>query len=141
MLWDVGYRDTVDITMRFLTEVSFVGNLRVFVPITGKNTCAPRPFESNAKPPDSAEEINETKFGCCGHATDVVWRCFLAQYLAGGLLASDLVWSVFLRYQGHASIILLVLFSFFTRHDDSSHLKITDKNQAGQVGGSIQKPP
>src|ERR1051325_1165411 len=56
---NVGDGHGVNVAMRFLAEVGFVGDLRVLVPIAGENALAARALERDAEPANAAEEIDE----------------------------------------------------------------------------------
>src|SRR3954467_5409757 len=45
------------------TEVRFVGDPRILVPITGKDALAAGPLKGEAKAADSAEKVDETEWG------------------------------------------------------------------------------
>ena len=61
VLRNVGERDGVDVAVRFLAEVGFVGDLRESVPITGEDALAARLVECDAEPANAAEEIDEAE--------------------------------------------------------------------------------
>ena len=73
----------MDVTMRFLTEVSFVGLLGESVPITGEDAFAASTFERITESADATEQINKLELVTRAIAICVVGNGFFTK--SGGL--------------------------------------------------------
>ena len=65
MRWNFSDRDRVNIAVRLFSEVSFVRNLGILVPIRRENALASRAVKGKAESPNATEQIDETKFPGC----------------------------------------------------------------------------
>jgi len=52
-------RNGIDVAVRALVEVGFIGDLRHFVPVGGEDTLAARALEGEAEAANAAEEVNK----------------------------------------------------------------------------------
>lgn len=80
-LRDVCHGNRVNVAMWRFTEVCRVGLLAELVPVTGENAARPGPLESNPKPADAAEEINEAKVTVHGGPIYSIWGCVFLEKL------------------------------------------------------------
>jgi hypothetical protein len=61
MCRNIGDSNFVNVTLRTLTKIRFVGYLRMSIPIEGPHAFAASALECTPKAPDPAEKVNEPK--------------------------------------------------------------------------------
>ncbi len=64
----------MNVAMWRFTEICSVGLLAKLIPVAGENAACTCLLESNPKPADTAEEINEAEMTVHGVSVDSIWR-------------------------------------------------------------------